>query len=68
MVELLRTNDIALVSAVSALLDEVGIPHQVADQNMSVLEGSILAIQRRILVPDAHLPEARELLADSGWV
>ena len=38
MKEILRTNDQVLVSAVVALLDGAGIPHMVADQNMSVLE------------------------------
>jgi hypothetical protein len=31
---------------------------------MSVLEGSITAIQSRILVPDENEAEARELLVD----
>ena len=33
---------------------------------MSVLEGSISAIQVRILVPDEHESEARELLTDAA--
>jgi hypothetical protein len=32
---------------------------------MSVIEGSITAIQIRILVPDDHETEARELLIDA---
>ena len=39
MRELVRTNDAVLVSAVGALLDGAAIPHQIFDQNMSVLEG-----------------------------
>ena len=41
MRELIRTNDIVLVSAVGALLDGANIRHQVLDQNMSVIEGSL---------------------------
>ncbi len=46
--ELVRTNDAVLVSAVGALLDAACIPHVVLDQNMSVLEGSIGILPRRI--------------------
>ena len=41
MEELLRTNDIVLISFVESLLKEAGITHFVADQNMSVIEGSL---------------------------
>ena len=66
MAELIRTNDVALISVVEALLGEAGIPYQVTDRNMSVLEGSITVIQLRILVPDEHEEAARELLVDAG--
>ena len=65
MRELVRTNNPVLVSAVGALLDGAGIHHVVLDRNMSVLEGSITAIQIRILVPEEHEAEARELLVDA---
>jgi hypothetical protein len=64
--ELVRTNDPVLVSAVEALLDGAGIAHFVADQNMSVLDGSIGILPRRILVPDDQLAQARRLLQDAG--
>ena len=41
MHELVRTNDIVLVSAIEALLKGADIPHVVLDQNMSILEGSL---------------------------
>jgi len=66
MRELVRTNDPVLVSAIEALLDGAGIPHMTLDQNMSVLEGSIGILPRRILVPDEQVPDARKLLADAG--
>jgi hypothetical protein len=65
MAELVRTNDIAVISVVESLLTEAGIPYQVADRNMSVLEGSISVIQMRVLVPDEHEAEARELLTEA---
>ena len=66
MRELVHTNDPVLVSAIEALLDGAGIAHLVLDQNMSVLEGSIGILPRRILVPDDKAAEARRLLQDAG--
>ena len=64
--ELVRTNDIVLVSAVGALLDGAHIHHVVLDQNMSVIEGSLGILPRRILVHDEDVSEARQILADAG--
>jgi hypothetical protein len=64
--ELVRTNDAVLVSAVGALLDAAHIPHVVLDQNMSVLEGSIGILPRRILVSQCCIDDARALLEDAG--
>jgi tRNA1(Val) A37 N6-methylase TrmN6 len=64
--ELVRTNDAVLVSAIQALLDAADIPHVVLDQNMSVLEGSLGILPRRILVHDEHQESARRLLEDAG--
>ena len=66
MRELVRTNDIVLVSAVGALLDGANIHHLVLDQNMSVIEGSAGALPRRIMVHDDDNREARQLLSDAG--
>jgi hypothetical protein len=64
--ELVRTNDIVLVSAVGALLDGANIHHLVLDQNMSVIEGSLGILPRRILVHEDDNREARQLLAEAG--
>jgi hypothetical protein len=64
--ELIRTNDAVLVSAVQALFDGAKIPHLVLDQNMSVLEGSIGVLPRRVLVAEGFVDEARELLEQAG--
>ena len=66
MRELVRTNDAVLVSAIGALLDGAKIPHLVLDQNMSVLEGSLGVLPRRVLVADGHELRARQLLVDAG--
>jgi hypothetical protein len=64
--EIVRTNDAVLVSAVAALLEGAEIPYWVLDQNMSVLEGSLGVLPRRVLVPDENLAAARALLRDAG--
>ncbi len=66
MRELVRTNDIVLVSAIGALLDGANIHHLVLDQNMSILEGSAGVLPRRIVVHEEDNREARQLLADAG--
>ena len=66
MEELVRTNDMVLISFVEALLKEADIAYWLADQNMSVLEGSLGVLQRRILVPDDEIDAARRLLAEAG--
>ncbi len=67
MAELVRTNNVGLIAGIEALLAQAGIPYLVADRNMSVLEGSIGAIQARVLVADDHEAEARALLAEAGF-
>ena len=66
MRELVRTNDEVLLSAIKALLQSANIPHLVLDQNMSVLEGSLGILPRRILVPEEQVQSARRLLKDAG--
>ena len=66
MKELLRSNDAVLISYVSALLEEDGVVFMVADTNMSVLEGSIGALPRRVLVASDEFARARALLTGAG--
>ena len=66
MREIVRTNDAVLISAIEALLKGAGITHMVLDQNMSVLEGSLGMLPRRILVADDQAARARRLLTDAG--
>lgn len=66
MREIVRTNDAVLVSAIDALFKSAHIDHMVLDQNMSVLEGSLGVLPRRILVADELELRARRLLEDAG--
>ena len=66
MKELLRSNDAVLLSYVGALLEEADIGFIVADTNMSVLEGSIGILPRRVLVENERIGQARSLLTEAG--
>jgi hypothetical protein len=66
MVELIRTNDIVLIGYARGLLESEGVPALVAGEHMAVLEGSIGAFQRRLLVPEDWSRQARRLLTEAG--
>lgn len=65
MVELVRSNDLVYLSWVEAQLAGVGIACLVTDQYTSVVEGSIGAIPRRILVDVEDLARARRTLREA---
>lgn len=65
MRELLRTNQVGLLHVIGGLLTEAEIPHHIADRNMSILEGSILAIAQRVMVPEEYEEEARTLMVEA---
>lgn len=62
----MRTNDAVVISFAESLLRDAGIGAMVADQNMSVLDGSIGILPRRILVLDEDFEQARQVLTDAG--
>ena len=66
MREIVRTNDAVLISAIEALLTGASIPHMVLYQNMSVLDGSIGMLPRRIVVGEEYVARARRLLTEAG--
>jgi len=55
-----------MLSFVEALLRDSGLSYFVADQNMSVIEGSLGILPRRVMVSEDDLEEARLLLKDAG--
>lgn len=65
MRQLLQTNDPVLISFVEALLKDNNMAAIVLDQNMSVLEGSIGILQKRIMVADDEFENARKILIDA---
>jgi hypothetical protein len=65
MKELLRTNDPTVVAYATALLDGEGITVFPFDVNMSVLEGSIGILPRRLMVADSDLFMAEAIMRDN---
>ena len=66
MLELVRTNDPVLLSFLSSLMKDAGIHCFVADEAMSILDGSIGAIPRRFLVDSDEVDLARRIIKDAG--
>jgi hypothetical protein len=66
MRELLRTNDPVTLSWLQALLSEAGIDCIVLDSHTSIIEGSIGAIPRRVMVSESDFQRARALLAEAA--
>lgn len=65
MVELLRSNDIVLLSYIRALLEAENIEVVELDQHASVMDGSVAMVQRRLMVDDEDERAARQLLQDA---
>jgi hypothetical protein len=63
---LVRSNDPVRLSFLVALLRDAGIDSDLLDQQMSVVEGSIGAIMRRLVVADDDASRARRVLQEAG--
>jgi hypothetical protein len=66
MKELLRSNDPVKLSWLQALLSDAGIESVILDQHMSVLEGSLPLLQRRLAVIEEDYLPARRVLLEAG--
>ena len=66
MKELLRTNDPTIIAYATALLEGEDIDCFPMDVHMSVLEGSIGVLPRRLMVRDTDHFRARAILRDNG--
>lgn len=66
MHEIIRTNDAVLLSFAQSLMKDAGISCMIADQAMSILEGSLGMLPRRLLVESERSAEARRILTDAG--
>ena len=66
MQDILRSNDLVLMSFAESILADAGIGAQVADQHISGMEGFIGAFPRRLRVLNDDVPGARRALTDAG--
>lgn len=66
MKELLRTNDPTAIAFAKALLRGEGIDCFELDVHMSVLEGSIGIMPRRLMIADSDAFQARAILRDNN--
>ena len=64
MVELTRTNDPVLLSWLAMRLKQEDVAAFIFDTHTASVEGSIDAIQRRVMVADDDLTRARLVLQD----
>jgi hypothetical protein len=65
MKELFRTNDAVYLSFAQAVLKAEGIETVVFDTHMSVMDGSIGALPRRLMVAEEDLNRAQAILKDA---
>jgi hypothetical protein len=65
MRELFRTNDIVRLSWAQARLREAGIDSLVLDHHTSLVEGSIGAIPRRLMVAERDHRRAQSVIAEA---
>ena len=66
MRELLRTNDTVRLSWLQAMLASAGIEAVILDTYTSIMEGSIGAIPRRLMVHENDEARARAVLKEIG--
>ena len=66
MRELLRTNNLADISWIQALLTDAGIESVVLDGHMSVVEGSLGILPRRVMVIEEDYRQACRVLREAG--
>ena len=66
MKELFCTNDVVLLSFAESLLKEAEIQYVILDGNMSIMEGSVGILPRRVLVSEDQWEQACRLLKDAG--
>ena len=66
MVEIVRTNDLVLISVIESILTAERIGYFVADQHMAAVEGSLGFLPRRIMVDAREQGRARRVIAEAG--
>ena len=63
MRDVLKTNDPVLLNFAEALLADAGIQAVVFDTHMSIMDGSLGVLPRRLMVPEEDYDRAKSVLA-----
>ena len=66
MIELLRSNDVVILSFAEVLLRDASIKCAVLDRHMSNTYGSVAALNQRLMVRVEDETHARALIAEAG--
>ncbi|MBO0764460.1 MAG: DUF2007 domain-containing protein [Hyphomicrobiaceae bacterium] len=66
MWDILYSNDAVVMNFAQAVLRQAGIASFVADEHISIVEGSIGAFPRRLQVPQEDWRQARVVLEEAG--
>ena len=62
MKEILRTNNLVLISRIQSVLNDFGIHYLLLDAYTSDAEGSISAIEKRIVVSLTDFKQSKQLI------
>ena len=65
MKEILRSNNPVMLSFAQALLSEAKIETVLLDLHASIMDGSVLAVRRRLMVDDEDYEPARRILIEA---
>jgi hypothetical protein len=65
MREILKTNNPVELNYAEVVLRDAGIASVVFDENMSVLDGSMVILPRRLMVADSDAKRAELILRDA---
>jgi hypothetical protein len=65
MRDVLKTNDAVLLDFARVLLADAGIDAVVFDDHMSIMDGSLGILPRRLMVADDDVPQAERILKEA---
>jgi len=65
MREILKSNNVVELNFAEVVLKDAGIESVVLDTHMSILDGSMVIIPRRLMVADADEARARAILEEA---
>lgn len=65
MREILKSNNVVELNFAEVVLKDAGIPSVVLDSHMSIMDGSMVILPRRLMVSDEDAARAQAILKDA---